>query len=163
LAGNVTFFPIRKNHRECNDKLPIWSHGLAQLLSRRNCADLSYVAGKPSLLTVFSKFAMPDLLTKDALPNDINSKLLSSELLNLFFGGGSMGELAADQVGLGQLAVMEPMASHTQCERKCTTTMMSLWHRTLIRCEHNGMHRQSHMGCSHVSCLGLDCVLACWA
>jgi hypothetical protein len=114
----------------------------------RNCADLSNVGGKPSFLKVFSKFAMPDLLTKDSLPNDINSKHLSSELFNLFFGG--MVELiATDQGGLGQLAAMEPMASHTQCERKCTTTMMSLWHRTLIRCEHNGMHRQSHMGCSH--------------
>ena len=38
---------------------------------------------------------MPDLLTKDALPNDINSKLLASELFNLFFGGGSMGEWVA--------------------------------------------------------------------
>ena len=61
----------------------------------RNWADLSYVAGKPSFLTVFSKFAMPDLLTKDALPNDINSKLLSSELFNLFFGCGSMEPMAS--------------------------------------------------------------------
>jgi hypothetical protein len=136
----------------------------------RNWADLSYVAGKPSCSTVFSNFAMPDLLTKDALPNDINSKLLASELFNLFFGGGSMGEWVATLSASGSAQPLrgffEPagcnesdgiahsvraevhnhddvsMASHTHSVRAQWDAQSITQGLLATWCEHNGMRAQ---------------------
>ena len=94
---------------------------MAQLFSRTKLGR-SVECGWQALL-----FDCIQQIRNAGVADDINSKLRSSELFDLFFGGGSMEEwVATDRISLGQMATMEPMASHTQCERKCATTMMSL-------------------------------------
>ena len=96
----------------------------------RYWADLSKVWGKPSAFTVPSKWAMPDLLTNEARPNDMSSKLRSSELFSLFLGGCSIETSKNGTTNLAKALHFEPhawlqsadvknLARHGHGERHC--------------------------------------------